>query len=150
MLRINLSQEKFMVATKTQALDKHKALKVLNNFLDQFKNCCKQKQPPNAANFENILSHDFQNSSNGKLIGKNIQDFLKRIQDVQKKYSHVEFSHIQDCLISDNKSTIQYDMTLTSQNGEKRQINIMAIATIDGDLITHWSQVSHDKDHLNS
>jgi len=141
-----------MIATKTQALDKQKALQMVNNFLNHFKNCCKQKQPPNAANFENILSHDFQNSSNGKLIGKNIQDFLKRIQEVQKKYSHVEFSQLQDCLISGNKGTIQYDMTLTSQNGEKRLLNIMAIATIDGDLITHWSQVSHekDKDHLNS
>ncbi len=141
-----------MVATKTQALDKQKALQVLNNFLDQFKNSCKQKQPPNAAYFEHILSHDFQNSSNGKLIGKNIQDFLKRIQEVQKRYSHVEFSRLQDCLISGNKGTIQYDMTLTSQSGEKRLLNIMAIATIDGDLITHWSQVSHDKerDHLNS
>jgi hypothetical protein len=141
-----------MVPTKTQALEKQKALQALNNFLDQFKNCCKQKQPPNAAIFEHILSRDFQNSSNGKLIGRNIQDFLKRIQEVQKKYSYVEFSHLQDCLISGNKSTIQYDMTLTLQNGEKRLLNIMAIATIDGDLITHWSQVSHDKekDHLNS
>ncbi|WP_154017877.1 hypothetical protein [Candidatus Protochlamydia phocaeensis] len=31
-----------MVATKTQAIDKQKALKVLNKFLDQFKNYCKQ------------------------------------------------------------------------------------------------------------
>jgi hypothetical protein len=134
-----------MVATKTQMLEKQKALQVLNHFFDQFKNCCKQKHSPNAANFENILSHDFQNSSNGKLIGKNIQDFLKRIQEVQKRYSHMEFSHLQDCLISGNKATIQYDMTLTSQNGEKRLLNTMAIATIDGDLITHWSQVSHEK-----
>jgi hypothetical protein len=141
-----------MVATKTQALDKQQALKALNHFLDQFKICCKQKQPPNAANFENILSRDFQNSSNGKLIGKNIQDFLRRVQDVQKKYSNVEFSHLQECLISGNKGIVQYDMNLILQNGEKRLLNIMAIATFDGDLITHWSQVSHekDKDHLNS
>jgi hypothetical protein len=141
-----------MVATKTQALDKQKALHVINNFFEQFKNCCKQKQPSNAANFEDVLSHDFQNSSNGKLIGKNLQDFVKRIQDVQKKYSQAEFSHLHDCLISGNKATIQYDITLSAQNGEKRQLNIMATATIDGDLITHWSQVSHDKkrDHLNS
>jgi hypothetical protein len=141
-----------MVTTKTQSLDKQKALHLLNDFLDQFKNSSNQKQPAHAANFEKILSHDFQNSSNGKLIGKNIQDFLKRIQEVQKKYSHVEFSRLQDVLISDNKAIVQYDMNLTSQNGEKRLLNIMAIATIDGDLITHWSQVSHDKekDHLNS
>jgi hypothetical protein len=155
MLRIKTvtgSKEKFMVATKTQTLDKQKTLQVLNNFLDQFKNCCKQKQPPNAVNFENILSHDFQNSSNGKLVGKNIQDFLKRIQEVQKKYSQVEITRLQDCLISDNKGIIQYDINLTSQSGEKRLLNIMAIATIDGDLITHWSQVSHykEKDYLNS
>jgi hypothetical protein len=141
-----------MVATATHALEKQKASQVLKHFLDQFKNCCNQKQPPNAANFEKILSHNFQNSSNGKLIGKNIQDFLKRIQDVQKKYSHIEFSHLQDCLIAGNKAIIQYDMNLNLQNGEKRLLNIMAIATIDGDLITHWSQVSHEKekDHLNS
>lgn len=140
-----------MVATKTQPLDKQKALQVLNHFLDQFKNSCKQKQAPNAAVFENILSHEFQNSSNGKLIGKNIQDFLRRIQEVQKKYSSVEFSSPHECLISGNKGIIQYDMTLTLQNGEKRLLNIMAIATIDGDLITNWSQVSHEKakDHLN-
>ena len=151
-LRTKPSKENFMVATKTQTLEKQKALQVLNHFLDQFKNCCKQKQSPNAANFENILSHDFQNSSNGKLIGKNIQDFLKRIQEVQKKYSQLDFTHLRDCLISDNKAIIQYDMNLTLQNGEKRLLNIMAIATIDGDHITHWSQVSHDKekDHLNS
>ena len=34
-----------MVATKTHALEKQKAIQVLNSFLDQFKNCCKQKQP---------------------------------------------------------------------------------------------------------
>ena len=140
-----------MVATKTLALDKHKALRVLKSFLDQFLISCKQKQPPKAADFENILSHDFQNSSNGKLIGKNIQDFLKRIQEVQKKYSHLDFdftTHLKDCLISGNKAVVQYDMNLTLQNGDKRLLNIMAIATIDGDLITHWSQVSHD--HLHS
>lgn len=137
-----------MVSTKTQPLDKQKALQVLHKFLDQFENCCKQKQPPTAANFQNILSPNLQNSSNGKLIGKNIQDFVKRIQEVQKKYSDIKFSHLQDCLISDNKSIIHYDITLTLQNGTKRHLNIMAIVTIDGDLITSWSQVSHD--HANS
>jgi hypothetical protein len=141
-----------MVTTKTHALDKQKALQLLNSFLEQFKTCCNQKHPLNAAEFENILSRDFQNSSSGKQIGRSAQDFLKRIQDVQKKYSHVEFSHIHDCLISGDKAIIQYDMNLTSRNGEKGLLNIMAIATIDGDLITHWSQVSHEKekDHLHS
>lgn len=133
-----------MVAT--YALDKQKALQLLNNFLDQFRNCCNQKHPPKADYFETILSNDFHNSSSGKQIGKNMQDFLKRIQEVQKKYSHIDFSRLQECLISGNKAIIQYDMNRTLRSGGKSLINIMAIATIDGDLITHWSQVSHEKE----
>lgn len=141
-----------MIETKMQALEKQKALQLLNNFLDQFRNCCNQKHLPKADYFENIISSDFHNSSSGTQIGKNIQDFLKRIQRVQKKYSHVDFTHLQECLISGNKAIIQYDMNLTSRNGEKSLLNIIAIATIDGNLITHWSQVSHEKEknHLSS
>lgn len=140
-----------MVATKAQPLEKQKALHVVGHFLNQFKNCFKQRQAPHAADFEKILSPHFQNLSNGKLIGKNIPDFLKRIQDVQKRYSYIEFSPLEECLISGNKGIFQYDITLTLKDGEERLLNVMAIATIEGDLITHWSQVSHDKgkDHIH-
>lgn len=141
-----------MVTTKSYALDKQKVIQNLKIFLDQFKISCQQKQPPKASDYENILSHDFHNLSNGRLVGKTMQDFLKRIQEMQKRYSNVEFTHIHDCLISGDKVILQYDMDLTSLNGQKRLLNIMAIVTFDGDLITHWSQVSHDKekDHLSS
>jgi hypothetical protein len=150
--QVKPSKEKFMVTTKAQTLDKQKALQALNSFLDQFQNSCNQKNPPKAADFEDILSPNFQNSSNGKQIGRSIQDFLKRIQEVQKRYSRVDRTRLQDCLISENKAIIQYDLNLTLRNGEKVLLNIMAIATMDGDLITQWSQVSHEKekDHLNS
>lgn len=141
-----------MVATKIQAIDKQQALRLINNFINDFKTCCNQRQSLTPAHFETILSHDFQNTSNGKLIGKNTQDFLRRIQEVQKKYSHIEFTPLQDCLISGNKAIIQYDLNLTLHGGDKRRLCVMAIATIDGDLITQWTQLSHDKerDHLNS
>lgn len=136
----------------TYALDKSKALQVLNNFLEQFCNCCNQKHPPKSDYFKNILPQDFNNSSSGKQIGKNIQDFLERIQNVQKKYSHIDITHLHECLISGNHAIIQFDMHLTLRNGAKSLLNIMAIATINDNLITHWSQVSHekDKDHLSS
>ncbi len=141
-----------MVATKTQPLEKQKALQLLNNFFDHFKNCCRQKQAPDAHSFQNIISQDFHNMSNGAMIGKNAHDFLKRIQDVQKKFSMVEFSRLQDCLMAGNKAILEYDINLTAQNGEKHQLHTIAIATIDNDLITHWTQVSHekDKDHMKS
>jgi hypothetical protein len=143
-----------MVATKTHphVLDKHKALEILNGFLLQFQQCCNKKHPPNASNFENFLSHNFQNSSNGKVIGKNVHDFLERIQKVQKRYSELKITPLHDCLISDNKVIAQYDVNLISLRGEKVQMFLMAIATIEDHLITQWSQVSHNKgiDHLES
>ena|SRR3984957_4567782 len=143
-----------MVAIKTHphVLEKHKALEIVNNFLTHFQQCCNKKHPPNASNFENYLSHDFQNSSNGKVIGKNVHDFLERIQKVQKRYTELKIAPLHDCLIADNKAILQYDVNLTSHSGKKVQMFLMAIATIDNNLITQWSQVSHDKgiDHLES
>lgn len=139
-----------MVATKTQGIEKQKALQAINHFFDQYKNSCNQKNAPTAANYQNILSHNFQNTSNGKLIGRNIQDFLKRIETVKSEYSHVEFSKVNDCLCCDNKATIHYDMSLTTKGGVKRKLNIMAIATFDGDEITEWTQVSHDTEKSHS
>lgn len=141
-----------MVATKTPPIDKQKAMQLVNSFFDRFKQACEKKQSPTASDFEGILSRDFQNSINGKVVGKNIEDFIKRTLEIQKKYSHIDLAHVHDCLISDNKVIIQYDIGLTSHNKEKRLLNIMAIATIDDHLISHWSQVSHDKgkDHLHS
>jgi len=135
----------FMVTTKTQALDKQKAAHLVNSFLDECKHCCNQKQTPNISDFEELLSYDFHYSSNGKDVGKNIQDFMKRIEEVKEKYSHIESSPLHHCWISDDKVIIQYDMDLTSKEGKKLLLNTMAIATIDGDLITYWSQVSHEK-----
>lgn len=137
-----------MVATKTHELDKQKALHAIHSFLDQFKNSCNQKNAK-PADFEKIISHDFQNLSGGKLIGKTIPEFIKRIQEDQKKYSHIEFSNIQDCLISGDKAIVQYNMNRTLQDGKKDVLNVIAIATINDNLITHWSQVSHDteRDH---
>lgn len=134
------------------ALDKQKALQTINNFLQQFCNCCNQKHPPKAEYFKNIISNDFNNSSCGKQIGKNIQDFLKRIENVQKKYSHIDITNIHECLVSGNHAVVQFDMHSSGRNGEKSLRNFMAIATIDGNVITHWSHVSNerDKDYTHS
>lgn len=144
-----------MVATKTQpmqAVDKQKATQLLKKFLEQYKNCCKQKQAPNAASFESMLAPNFQNTSNGRVIGRNIQDVVTRIQTIQKRFASIDFSNIQECLVSGNRATVEYDMTLMAHNGEKRVLHAIAIATIDGDMITQWTQVSHNKetDHLDS
>lgn len=132
-----------MVTTKTQPLEKQKTLNLLNNFFEHFKKCCNQKELPQVAAFENILSPHFLNHCNGKQIGKNLQDFQKRIQDVKNRYSHVELPKLNTCLIADNKAVIHYDVHQTKKDGEKVHFNIMAIATIEDGLITEWQQVAH-------
>lgn len=134
-----------MAVTKTQPLEKQKALRLINSFLDQFKSCCNQKGAPNASAFKNILSPHLENFTCGTQIGKNIDDVLSRIKHVQKDYSHVEFDHIEDCLICDDKAVVQFNMTRTNLKGKKDAIDVMAIVTIEDNLITQWSQVSHEK-----
>ena len=125
-------------------LDKQKALKLINSFLDQYKNCCNQKAQANAGTFKSTLSPHVHNCTCGKEIGKNVDDVCNRIKKAQKEFSHVEFDHIDDCLICDDKAVVQYNMTRTLQNGKKDKINCMAVCTIEDNLITNWSMVSHE------
>lgn len=127
------------------SLDKQKALRLINNFLDQYKNCCNQKAQPNPSAFKNILAPQVHNVTSGKEIGKNVDDILNRIKHCQKEYTRIEFDHIDDCLIADDKAIIQYNMKRTAQDGKKDTINVMAVVTIEDNLITQWSMVSHEK-----
>ncbi len=141
-----------MVATKIRPLEKQKAAEIVNHFLVQYQNCCNQKRPPHTNDFDKFLAHHFHNSCNARLIGKNIHDFLDRIKKVQQKYARIEISEVKDCLISDNKAIFQFEIELTTHNGEKVDLVVMAIATIEDHHILDWSQIAHERhiDHFES
>ncbi len=138
-----------MVMTKPAALDKKDATVLLDNFLEQFQNWCNQHRPPNAAELEKYLCKTFQNYCNGELISKGFTEFANRIKMLQQKHSHTEISCCHDCQIAGNKAVIQFDVKLTERSGQKKELYVMAIATIEDHLITSWAQVSHTKCHAH-
>ncbi len=142
-----------MVLTKEATLEKSQVTTLLNSFLKQFQNASSNTNPPNAAEFERLLSRNFQISINGKTVEKNLDNYLNRIQKLQKKYSQIKVSNLlEEPLISNNKATIQFEISLTPRNGPQIQLHAMAIATIENNKITEWKQVSSEKglNHLDS
>lgn len=135
-----------MVMAKTAAaLDKKQATTLIDAFIDKFQKCCNHSGPANAAEFEKILSRNFQQTSNGQLIGRTLSDHLVRISNLQKKYSHLQIGPRPECLISGNKAVVSYEMNLTARNGAKSTLCFISIATIEDNLITQWTMVSHEK-----
>lgn len=134
-----------MVMTRALGLDKKQTMSFLHKFLDHFQSLCNQPRPPNTTDLEKYIARNFKNTCNGKLIGKNLPDFVHRIADLQKKHpsTKIRLDFNQDFLVADNKAVIQFEVDLTERNGEKKHLFIMAIATIEENLITEWSQVSH-------
>lgn len=140
-----------MVMAKEKALDKKQTMSLLDNFLQKFQNLCNQQNPPQISDLEKMVAPNFQNMSNGREIGKSRADLLKRIEKLRGKYSNIKIKQHGEVLISDNKAIIQYDLDVNNRNGQKSQLTLMAIATIEDNLITQWNQVSHEKgrDHLD-
>jgi hypothetical protein len=134
-----------MVMAKALGLDKKQAMSFLHKFLDHFQSLCNQQRPVNAADLEKYISRNFRNVCNGKPIGKSLTDFAHRIGDLQKKHSstkiHVDSN--QDFFVNDNKAVIQFVVDLVRRDGEKEHLFVMAVATVEDNLITEWNQVSH-------
>lgn len=135
-----------MVTTKPVVLDKKQATMLLNNFLEKFQNWCNQHRPPSMPEMEQFLSRQCVNICNGKQIGKGFQDFAARVTELQHKHSHTQINPCRDCLIAgNNKAVVQFEVNLTERTGEKKSMYIMAIATIEDNLISRWEQVAHTK-----
>lgn len=133
-----------MVATKT--LEKKQMIEVLHNFLNLFQTTFKPGQTAKGADYQKFLGSSFRISSNNLILGKDLNDYLNRIIHLQKKYSNLEVSELLEApLICDNKIVVHYDINLTMRNGQKKQINVMAIATMDDYKFTNWVQVTHEK-----
>ncbi len=134
-----------MSTVKAAPLDRQKAVSLIENFFKQFEICCNRQTAPTPEEFKNIFAENFQISSNNKFVAKSRLEYLDRIKTFQKKYSHVKISSLlEEPIFSENKVVVRYDADLISHGQQKNiQVNIMAIATIDNNLLTSWSQIAH-------
>jgi|GEM_PF-3028671 len=134
-----------MSSVKTASLNRQKTVTLIENFFKQFEICCNRQTAPTAVEFENIIAENFQISSNNKLAAKSRSEYLDRIRNFQKNYSSVKISALmEEPIISDNKVVVRYDADLIARERQQNmQVNIIAIATVDNDLLTSWNQIAH-------
>jgi hypothetical protein len=137
-----------MTMTKAQpAMDKAQAKTWAKNFLQNFQNIYNQ---PNMteADLEKIFTTNFQFTSNNQLLTKSTAEHMNRATKLRKKYAHFELKGLEEPVINENRIAVNYELNLRAHNGQKSQVLIMAIATLEGNKISQWSQVTHDK-HSN-
>jgi hypothetical protein len=135
-----------MVTPKVAGISKNQILALLNDFLQQFQNWCNLPNEPTAADLEKVLSRNFQISSNGEIRSKNLTDYLNRLNKLRKKYSHFEITGpLEEPLIFEDKVFLHYEVELQERSGQKKQIYIMALGTLENNKFSKWMQVSHEK-----
>lgn len=135
-----------MTFTKNAPLDKEVALEITQDFLEKFEFCCNQSKTPVISDLEKYLSRDFHLLSNGKTVSKSLIEYLTRIEKLQQKYSHLEITDLTvDTLSSGYRIVVRYTLRLTPREGNKRKVEIMAIATLKDHRFTLWDQVANEQ-----
>lgn len=134
-----------MVATKS--FDKTKILNVVYDFFKQFQVWCgPSAHTPSVNELEKYLSKNLQMFNNGQLVARSSANYLDRLQKFQKKYPKFQISKpIEEPLICDNQGVIYYQIDLTAQNGQHKQVYVMGLFTIEDDKISRWVEVTHEK-----
>lgn len=133
-----------MVATK-----KAPQIQAIYNFFQFFEKYITGHSQENEV--EKYLSKSFTIYSNGEQLGKNIEDYKKRMHLFKEKYSEFKISDpIEEPILSGNQVIIHYKIDLKTKQGEKRQVQIMAMGTLGKDQkIERWIQVAGDTHQAN-
>lgn len=135
-----------MATTKTASLDKTQTMEFINSFLEEYQNWFNSTTPPTIHDLDKFVTKNFQHISNHKITSKNPSEFLNRILNFRKKFSHLELSFpSEEAIVSGNKAVIQYDFVFTAKNGQKATINFMAIATFQDNKVSRWFQVASEQ-----
>jgi hypothetical protein len=134
-----------MAVAKT-SLDKRQTLALIEHFFDAFQKCCNQPGTDASTLFEPYLSKNFQLTSSDHHIARNFNDYLKHCAQYREKFSHIEIAGpTSEPVINSNRFAFQYTVDYTLHNGQKNEVFIQAIATVEDNKISAWSQVAHEK-----
>lgn len=127
-------------------LDKNEVQTIIKKFLDEFQNCVNQQKNPNQAEFDKVIGNNFHIKSNGSDVANNLTEYLSRVEQFQKRYSHCNIHFFsEDTVCADNHFACNYKVELTLKNGQKILVLMMAIGACEHDKITLWKQVAHEK-----
>lgn len=135
------------MATKAAAgIDKQQTMKFLSHFFETFQKCCNQQGSVNASVLEPFLAKNFTLTANDFVASRSLSDYMNRIAQFQKKFSHVEVSGpTPDFCVFGNKFCVQYTIDFTLRNGHKNEVLVMALGTMEDNKISSWKQITHEK-----
>lgn len=134
-----------MPISKTAGLDRGLARDLIENFSRDFLGWCRQTKPPTHKDLEKYLAQNFHLISNNQLQCKSLQDYINKMAELQKKYASLSIKFLDEPLVSGNRMTVYYNVDFGKQDGEKGVIQVMAIAAIEDNKVTNWTEVTHKK-----
>lgn len=134
-----------MVATKAP-IQQAKAKSLIHDFFKEFQHCCNNENVKISTVLEKLLDPSFELFLNGRQVCKNLTNYIHFIEKIKNQFTNLEIQPGNNApLIADNQLIVQYDVNLIPEQGTKRNLRMMAIATLDGNKITKWEQLSHEK-----
>lgn len=133
-----------MVMMKSEKLDKNQSMMLIKNFLDHFQKIMSSTKSISISDLEKYLSQKFHITHNGQLLASNLTEYMKHVELLHKKFSHFHFAEQHaEPLASGNKMVVHYELLLNSRSGQKIQVHIMALATIEDNKISSWMEVTN-------
>lgn len=136
-----------MAGTKsTTTLDRRQSLQMIERFFQTLQKCCTQKEPIQASALEPFLSKNFQLTSNERVLARSLNDYLARLTNFQKKFSNFEITGpSSEPVMEGNRLVVPYSIDCTTKDGERHEVLIIGIGTIEDNKIKAWHQITHEK-----
>jgi hypothetical protein len=135
-----------MTITKEQTLDKKHTQQTIEGILQLFQSYGNPNTKPSRQELERFFTSNLEIFSNDHTAVRNVNEFVERIQQIQQHFSSLKYSKLLESpIIAGNKAIIRYNVDLTTTNSKKTQFQIIAILTFDGEKVSQWTEVIHEK-----
>lgn len=134
-----------MPATKT-ALDAKHAQEIIRDVFALLRSYGNLNSTPNANELQRIFSPQFKLIHNDRQVANNLNEYSKRLENLQKLSSLTTYSNLlEEPIIAGNKIVIRYGAELNKKSGQKAQYQIIAILAVADDKIVQCTEVIHEK-----
>jgi hypothetical protein len=131
---------------KATGLDKAQAVAIVEGFLEEFERWFDLPNGPVLSDIEKVLSKNVKMRSNGELLIRSSEDYLKRVNLLRQRYAGVRISHVLgDTPVWNHSAVVQYTVTFTGHNGKETELYFMGVVTVEDGKIRDWMQVTHQK-----
>ena len=135
-----------MTTTKSAPFDARQAQNVTSKLLQFLQEIHNQPKQPEASDLEHYFTRNFELISNGTTISHNLNEYTQRIEKLRNKYSKFKITTHDQLIVSDNRVALNYTLTLTPRSGGQTiNVEIMTFATFEGERLSKWHQVAHEK-----